>query len=135
VPINKQTSIVCSQSGCSDDVFLDETERYRALGKQKRHYADLCRDLKIKMGIKNNWKKGKPLPEKILKSQNYQVLMGIIDKLAELDNELNRLRPKIKIKDRDFEKIFIDLIREKYPNIYKITKKAVFKKLKKEGER
>lgn len=130
-PVNKISALVVSQTNCSDNINTNNKEKRDALGQQKRHFADLCENLKKKIGINRAWKKGQPLPPYIYKNPEYPILLGIIEKLSELDKELTILN-KNKIDPKTFERIFLDIAKEKYPKIYDEIMRLTFKKYHKD---
>ncbi len=136
IPVNRQAAIVTSQVGCESGLYINtDKEKLKALGLQKRHYAEEVILLKREMRIKPNWNK-KSLPMWILNHPKYQYFMDLRNTLAKLDIEITELNRKVKPQDgaRRFENDFIAIVKEKYPQIYEEIRVALRKKYQESGE-
>jgi 2-methylcitrate dehydratase PrpD len=126
-PVNKQAAVVTSQTDCDDNIFLTaDKDILKALGSQKRLYADKIIELKKKIGIRPS-RNNDTLPRYILAHPAYQVYVNTKEKLAELDIKINHHRSKMKPKENTFESEFVTLTKEKYPNIFDEIKNIIAK--------
>lgn len=128
VAVDKTAAIVTSQDGCNNDIYIKtDHEKLDALRSQKRLYADKVYALKKEMKIRPGWGgSGRDkLPRHILNHPKYLHLMDLRCKLTELDLEINKLNKKLKVRGPTFENLFITMVKEKYPNIFKEIKKHV----------
>ena len=131
--VDRTASSVTSQAGCENDIYIKSDEdKLKALGAQKRYYADLVRFLKQELKIKKNWKNGNNVPPHILNNSKYYELRDTSQKLAELDIKINALNKKVKsnVTKHHYESMFLDLVRDRYPKIYEEVKTEIKKIIK-----
>ncbi|MHA1447955.1 MAG: hypothetical protein ACTSP4_00845 [Candidatus Hodarchaeales archaeon] len=134
IPINKQASMITSQKGCSNNIFVSLKEKREILGQKDQILSLQIRDLKHKIGIKKNHTKKSFVPQIILNHPKYRYLLNLNEKSGNLKNEIREINEelkKIKIENYVFEVAFINTIRNEYPEIFKEIKDKVFEVLNK----
>lgn len=117
-PVNKGTAWVVNQSGCEDNIFNNDKERFKDLCQQKTYYSYLCLELKNEIGInrKINYDR---VPIHIRRHPKFSTLMGIVIKLRELDKEIKKSKDAIKHTPDHYPSKFVALVKYYYPEIYK----------------
>lgn len=130
-PVNKQAGLVTQQSG-SREFLLSDREQLRVLGERKKHLMDLTVNLKKEIGIDQRAGSGSntKYPRKILRHPDFKTYMGMKETLSALDSEIFEIKQRLKQVEapkslRSFENHFVDLVKEKYPNIFDEIKKKI----------
>lgn len=131
-PINKQSSIITSQDGCEETIYLELKEQLKVLGKRKAELGLRAKSLKEKLGYVHNRKslgKNKKYPQHVLNNPIFKRYERTREELQKLDVEINSLKSKIEFNKppESFERRFISKVRDSYPKIYEEIKSELLK--------
>lgn len=135
-PVNKQASIVTSQSGCSDNFFLDLEEKRKVLVERYNQSIAIKNNLENKIGIKPSGKGAASTryPRHIMRHKDFNLYLDIKQICCDTQKEIAEINAEIKKQRPDFYKNFILAMREEYPEIFEKVRAKILAAAPKKGE-